>query len=290
MRLLGKVIAFILAILLFILIVIAVLIYSGKSLLNKENLSNYIKNSNILNMDINVIFNLEESGITLKEKIYNLGIESNIPKEIVSDILKSEEINIILGDFFNETIYYLIEERNKPELSSDAINKMLDLAFISLDDNINIMLSEEELKIYILDYANKLKLIVPDKQVMIGVLPISTINSIMNFNVFYLYLIMLIILILLILFLWSFYKPIKYLSICMLFVGTIFVILGCMNNFINHIVLTQIDRLKVLVSPFITILLTIWFKCGVLISFVGVFLLLTYIVINRIVINSYKIK
>ena len=290
MRLLGKVIAFILAILLFILIVIAVLIYSGKSLLNKENLSNYIKNSNILNMDINVIFNLEESGITLKEKIYNLGIESNIPKEIVSDILKSEEINIILGDFFNETIYYLIEERNKPELSIDAINKMLDLAFISLDDNINIMLSEEELKIYILDYANKLKLIVPDKQVMIGVLPISTINSIMNFNVFYLYLIMLIILILLILFLWSFYKPIKYLSICMLFVGTIFVILGCMNNFINHIVLSQIDRLKVLVSPFITILLTIWFKCGVLISFVGVFLLLTYIVINRIVINSYKIK
>ena len=59
-----------------------------------------------MNMDVNLIFNLEESGITLEEKIYNLGIDSNIPQEIVDDILKSEEINFILGDFFSKTIDY----------------------------------------------------------------------------------------------------------------------------------------------------------------------------------------
>ena len=141
MKLIKKILTFFCIIFLFIAIVFTIIIYSGKNLLNKENLSNYIKNSNILNMDINVIFNLEESGMTLKEKIYNLGLECNIPDKIVDDILKSDEINLILGDFFNETIYYLIDERTKPELSDDAINKMIELASLSLEDDINIMLT-----------------------------------------------------------------------------------------------------------------------------------------------------
>ena len=290
MKFIRNLLTFFCIIFLFIAIVFTIIIYSGKSLLNKENLSNYIKNSNILNMDINVIFNLEESGMTLKEKIYNLGLECNIPDKIINDILKSDEINLILGDFFNETIYYLIDERSKPELSEEAVNKMIELASLSLEDNINIMLTDEELKIYVIDYANKLTEIIPDRQVMIGVLPISTINSILNFNINYLYLIMLGLLVLLVLFSWSFYKPIKYLGVNMLVSGIIFVILGCMNNFLNSLILSQIERLKVLVSPFITILLTIWFKCGVLISFSGVFLILIYVVINRIVINSYESK
>ncbi len=290
MKFIRNLLTFFCIIFLFIAIVFTIIIYSGKSLLNKENLSNYIKNSNILNMDINVIFNLEESGMTLKEKIYNLGLECNIPDKIINDILKSDEINLILGDFFNETIYYLIDERSKPELSEEAVNKMIELASLSLEDNINIMLTDEELKIYVIDYANKLTEIIPDRQVMIGVLPISTINSILNFNINYLDLIMLGLLVLLVLFSWSFYKPIKYLGVNMLVSGIIFVILGCMNNFLNSLILSQIERLKVLVSPFITILLTIWFKCGVLISFSGVFLILIYVVINRIVINSYESK
>lgn len=290
MKFISKMLAYICGILLFFAISFLILIYSGKSMLNKENLSNYIKSSNILNIDINVIFNLEESGMTLKEKIYNLGIESNIPEKIMKDILKSEEINIILGDFFNETIYYLIDEREKPQLSEDAVTKMLDLACASLEDHINIMMSEEDLKSYVLDFEDKLMDIVPERQVMIGVLPVSIIKSLLNFNTLYLVLLIFIILILLVLFLWSFYKPIKYLGICLLINGIIFVILGSLNNFFSQFVLSQVERLKFVISPFITIILTIWFKCGVLISFTGVFIIIFYIVINRIVINNNKIK
>ena len=290
MKFVSKMLAYICGILLFFAISFLILIYSGKSILNKENLSNYIKSSNILNIDINVIFNLEESGMTLKEKIYNLGIESNIPEKIMEDILKSEEINIILGDFFNETIYYLIDEREKPQLSNDAVTKMLDLACASLEDHINIMMSEEDLKSYVLDFEDKLMDIVPERQVMIGVLPVSIIKSLLNFNTLYLVLLIFIILILLVLFLWSFYKPIKYLGICLLINGIIFVILGSLNNFFSQFVLSQVERLKFVISPFITIILTIWFKCGVLISFTGVFVIIFYIVINRIVINNNKIK
>lgn len=290
MKFISKMLAYICGILLFFAISFLILIYSGKSMLNKENLSNYIKSSNILNIDINVIFNLEESGMTLKEKIYNLGIESNIPEKIMEDILKSEEINIILGDFFNETIYYLIDEREKPQLSNDAVTKMLDLACASLEDHINIMMSEDDLKSYVLDFEEKLMDIVPERQVMIGVLPVSIIKSLLNFNTLYLVLLIFIILILLVLFLWSFYKPIKYLGICLLINGIIFVILGSLNNFFSQFVLSQVERLKFVISPFITIILTIWFKCGVLISFTGVFVIIFYIVINRIVINNNKIK
>lgn len=290
MKFISKMLAYICGILLFFAISFLILIYSGKSMLNKENLSNYIKSSNILNIDINVIFNLEESGMTLKEKIYNLGIESNIPEKIMEDILKSEEINIILGDFFNETIYYLIDEREKPQLSNDAVTKMLDLACASLEDHINIMMSEDDLKSYVLDFEEKLMDIVPERQVMIGVLPVSIIKSLLNFNTLYLVLLIFIILILLVLFLWSFYKPIKYLGICLLINGIIFVILGSLNNFFSQFVLSQVERLKFVISPFITIILTIWFKCGVLISFTGVFIIIFYIVINRIVINNNKTR
>lgn len=290
MKFISKMLAYICGILLFFAISFLILIYSGKSMLNKENLSNYIKSSNILNIDINVIFNLEESGMTLKEKIYNLGIESNIPEKIMEDILKSEEINIILGDFFNETIYYLIDEREKPQLSNDAVTKMLDLACASLEDHINIMMSEEDLKSYVLDFEDKLMDIVPERQVMIGVLPVSIIKSLLNFNTIYLVALIFVILILLVIFLWSFYKPIKYLGTCLLINGIIFVILGSLNNFFSQFVLSQVERLKFVISPFITIILTIWFKCGVLISFTGVFIIIFYIVINRIVINNNKTR
>lgn len=290
MKFISKMLAYICGILLFFAISFLILIYSGKSMLNKENLSNYIKSSNILNIDINVIFNLEESGMTLKEKIYNLGIESSIPEKIMEDILKSEEINIILGDFFNETIYYLIDEREKPQLSNDAVTKMLDLACASLEDHINIMMSEEDLKSYVLDFEDKLMDIVPERQVMIGVLPVSIIKSLLNFNTIYLVALIFVILILLVIFLWSFYKPIKYLGTCLLINGIIFVILGSLNNFFSQLVLSQVERLKFVISPFITIILTIWFKCGVLISFTGVFIIIFYIVINRIVINNNKTR
>ncbi|HIS90892.1 MAG TPA: hypothetical protein IAC20_04435 [Candidatus Faecisoma merdavium] len=290
MKFISKMLAYICGILLFFAISFLILIYSGKSMLNKENLSNYIKSSNILNIDINVIFNLEESGMTLKEKIYNLGIESNIPEKIMEDILKSEEINIILGDFFNETIYYLIDEREKPQLSNDAVTKMLDLACASLEDHINIMMSEDDLKSYVLDFEEKLMDIVPERQVMIGVLPVSIIKSLLNFNTIYLVALIFVILILLVIFLWSFYKPIKYFGTCLLINGIIFVILGSLNNFFSQLVLSQVERLKFVISPFITIILTIWFKCGVLISFTGVFIIIFYIVINRIVINNNKTR
>ena len=278
------------SVLIFLLIVALVFLYSGKSLTNRENLSHYIKNAEVLNMDINVIFNLEESGITLKEKIYQLGLDSNIPEEVLDDIIKSEEINIIFGDFFSHTIDYLVNGLDKPQLSSDSIDKLKEVANFSLESHINLMLESEELEIYIQDFADQLTEIVPQRHEEIGKLPIASIQTFLNFNQLYLYLLILGLLIIITFCLWSIYKPLKYLAIPMIVSGVLFAILGSMNNFINDYVISNLEGLKPLISPLITILLTIVFKVGVLISFSGVFLMIIYVVINRIVINNHKTK
>ena len=290
MKLINKFITYFCILILFLLIVLIILFHSGRSLINRENLSNYTENADILNMDSNVIFNLDESGITLKEKIYNLAVECNIPEKIILDILKSEEINIVLGDFFNKTIYYLVNGGYKPQLSDDTINKMVQISMISLDEHLNIMMEEDELEKYVLEYCHKLTNIIPDRQEMIGNLPISYVQKFLNFDIWTLYLLAFSCILLLNVLTFSFYKPIKYLGICFFISGVIFVILGCMNNVINDIIVSQITNMKILISPLITILLTIWFKLGVLISFSGVFLILFYIIINRIIINSHKIR
>lgn len=290
MKLINKFITYFCILILFLLIVLIILFHSGRNLINRENLSNYTENADILNMDSNVIFNLDESGITLKEKIYNLAVESNIPEKIILDILKSEEINIVLGDFFNKTIYYLVNGGYKPQLSDDTINKMVQISMISLDEHLNIMMEDDELEKYVLEYCHKLTNIIPDRQEMIGNLPISYIQKFLNFDIWTLYLLAFSCILLLNVLTFSFYKPIKYLGICFFISGVIFVILGCMNNVINDIIVSQISNMKILISPLITILLTIWFKLGVLISFSGVFLILFYIIINRIIINSHKTR
>ena len=152
----GKILAIITSFLMFFLIIIIVLLHSGKSLINRENLSDYVKNAEILNIDLNQIFDKEESGKTLKEEIYQLGLDNNIPEKIMDDILESEELNLILGDFFSKAIDYLINGSNQPQLSGDAINKMISIANLSLENHINIMLDQEQLDKYIIDYCQSL--------------------------------------------------------------------------------------------------------------------------------------
>lgn len=289
-RLIKNIMTFILATILFILILLMITILSCKNLISKENLSDYIKSVDILNMDLGIIFNLDEKGITLKEHIYNLAIENNVPEEIIIDILRSKEINDILGDFFKSTIDYTLKGDIKPSISKDAINKMNKLAQISLEDNINIMISEDELESYINDYALKLTNIVPDRTLIIGNYTVDNINNVLYFNMNYIYISIIIVAILLIIINKSFYKLFKYTGFSLFLCGLIFVIIGCMNNIIIDFLVNKYSSLKNFIDPLITNVSTIIFKNGVLASFSGVFIWLLYIMINRIRINSRKIR
>lgn len=290
MRIIRKILIFIWTVILTFLCLLTIFLISGKSLITRENLSNYIKDAEILNIDVNTIFNQEESGITLKEKITDIAIISGIPEKIVLDMLATDQINDVLGEFFSKTIDYAINGTEKPRLSTEAIDKMKEIANESLENHINIMMEKEELDKSVDRYASNLVELVPDRTQMIGEIPIGSIRLFINFNVVYLYLAIAFVIVLTGLLSWTFYKPIKYIGISLFISGIIFVILGCMNNFIGGLISSQITEFKALIEPLITYILTIWFKSGVLVSFSGVLLITIYIVINRIMINNKNAK
>jgi len=286
MKAFKQIMIFISTIILFFLIMLMIFLNSGKSLITKENLADFVKDSEILNIDVNILFNLGGNKITLKEKIKDIGLESGIPEQIVDDILISDEINSILGDFFSKTIDYAINGEKKPKMSDESVKKMQDVASISLENHINIMMEEEELKSRVLNYTIRLTDFIPERNVIVGELPVEELSLLINFNIIYVYIIVVVIVILLGMLTWSIYKPVKYLGITFLISGIIFVILGCMSDFIVGLMDSQVASFKYLIEPLILSILTIWFKLGVLFSFSGVLLITIYIVINRIIINN----
>lgn len=285
-RIIKKTITFILSLILFFLISIAMFILSSKTLITKENLSNYIKSIDILNVDLGIIFNTEKKGITLKEEIYNLAIESNIPKPIIEDILGSDEINNILGDFFKNTIDYILKGNIKPSISEETTLKMIDLSFNSLEDNMNMMMSEEELEVYVRKYSLKLTDIVPERNLVIDNYAIDKINQIVYFDMTNIYILIVITSLLICIINKSVYKLFKYLGIVMIIDGVIFVVIGCLNDLIITFLPDKYSTLENFILPLITNVLTIIFKNGVLVSFIGIFIYLTYVIANRIKLNN----
>ena len=256
-------------------------ITSCKTLISKENISTFISDANILNVDVNILFNQEESGVTLKEKIYQLALENSIPEEIIEDILKSEQINQLLGDFFNKTITYIIEGGEKPQISQDTIIDIKKVAKLSLNDHINIMIEEEQLSIYIDNYCNDIVKIVPDRNDIVGEIPTESLEKIINFNVMYIYIIVLLLLILISIINKKWFYFINTLGITMLLSGIIFVIFGSMEYIITNLVVEKLSGMIPFIIPLITNILTIGFKTGVFVSFSSIVLILIYVTIKR---------
>lgn len=257
-----------------------------KTLISKENISDFVKEANILNVDVNILFNQEESGITLKEKIVSLAIENKIPKEVIEDILKSKQINKLLGDFFNQTIIYAIKGGNKPEMLEETVSDMKFIATQSLSNHINIMMEEEQLDLYIENYCNAIVNIVPDRSEMIGNFQVDILEDILSFNNYYLYIIIFLLLVLITVINKSLYKFIKYFGITMLISGVLFVVIGSMDYIISNLLLNQITAMQSFISPLITNFLTICFKSGVLVSFSSIVLILMYLTINTMTKNN----
>lgn len=255
-------------------------------LISKENISNFISEGNILNVDVNVLFNQGESGVTLKEKITLLAKENNIPEQIVTDILKSEQINQLLGDFFNQTITYLIEGGNKPQISQDTIDDIKKTASISLNEHINVMIEEEQLNTYIDNYCNSIIDIIPDRSVIVDSNYTQLLEKIINFNVIYLYAIILLFLILSSIINQKWYFFIKILGYSMFTAGIIFVIFGSMEYIISNLVVENVMGIVPFILPLITNILTISFKTGVFVSFSSIVIVLIYLTINRIKISK----
>lgn len=289
MNILRKICALVCSLALFCVLLLVMLLTTTRNLITKDNLASYIRDADILEMKANTLLDIGPDGnqITLKEKIEMIALDAGIPKEIVNDILKSKELNELLGEFFSGTIDYVLNGGAKPKLSDETVQKMKTVALESSARHINIILEDEQLEEYIENYTEELSQLLPERSHYIGNgVWVNNVRQFLNLNSLYLYMTIAILTVFIGLFCWSTYKPLQYLSITMIIAGVIFVIFGSADGILNPLLISKITSMKAIVSPLITNILTLWFKCGVIVSFSGMFLLVIYAVIARVMKHS----
>lgn len=289
MHFFRKLCAFFMAIILFCILLVTMLLITTRNLITKDNLASYIKDANILDMKANTLLDIGPEGkeITLREKISNMALEVGIPKDIVSDILESRELTELLGEYFSGTIDYVLNGGEKPSLSQDTIDKIKQAALESSEKHINITLENEILEEYIETYTDDLRGLLPERGYYIGNGHyINDLKQFLNLNSLYLYLAMAIVVVFIILFTWSLYKPLQYVSIVMILSGFLFVAVGSADGILNGFIISKVTSMQAIISPLITNVLTLWFKCGVIVSFSGMFLLIIYAAISRVMKHS----
>ncbi len=249
------------------------------NLVSENNLNKYIKDADILNIKASYILNVSDD-ITVIEKLENMALELNIPEEIIVDILDSEELKFLLVEYFERSLnsYY-----DDVTISQNTIDKMIDSAHISSMDHLSVVISDEELEYLIIEYCNNIQQLMPEKLEVIGN---STILKVWNYTFDYSFvnyiLIILVLIVIVTLINKDFKISIKYIGLGMLISGVIYVLLGSLDNVINTYLTNELDGIKVILSPLITQLTTIWFQTGFLLSFSGVFIYLIFVFIKRI--------
>ncbi|MEG2321958.1 MAG: hypothetical protein RSB71_00510 [Bacilli bacterium] len=273
------------SILIFSLIIITMFITSNKKLVTKDNLTLYAKNTEVLKLNLKFII---KEDVTLEEKIKELGKSAGIPEDIVFDILKSNELKELFGEFFSKTIDYVINGGKRPVLEKQTVTNITKVATDSLERHLNIVLEKETLVRYIEKYTTDITSIIPNRSEIINNQYFVYMQDILKFNTLYLYFALLGLIILTGLLSKSAYKPLKYLGISMLLGGLIFVIIGSCYGLINPYIVKNIIDLE-LVSSLVRSILNLWFKIGVFVSFTSVIILLIYIAITRIIRHNRKL-
>lgn len=282
LRKIGKIVAFICALGIFVCLLAIMLITTTRNLVTKDNLTHYIKDANILDMKVNTFLDIDED-ITMKEKITQMAYNIGIPKDIVKDILKSQELDELLGEFFSHTIDYVLNGGVKPTLTKETVEKINHVALESSANHINIVLDDETLTDYIEEYTKQIGDLIPERFAIIeSENAYAYLHEILNYNIVYLYITAAILTVLTGFLTWNSYKPIKYLAIPMIVAGVIFTIIGSSDGILNSVITTKIGGIKAIISPLVTNILTVWFKCGIIVSFSGILLLVIYAVIARI--------
>ena len=265
---LKKIIIFLLSglILLFILFLMGLI--SIKTISNKNIITQYL-NKDILNMNSSSIINTDKSQ-TIKELMISLAIDSNIPKEIVDDLEKSNEFNELMGDFFKCVIEYTVLDKKKPTISIETINIITNVSDKSLEDHISIVMDEDELHDYIKDYVQKLNNLVPNNNVTFNY--IILFKNFVSFNIIYLCIILSLLFLALLLVLKNLPQILKCMGVVILIAGVIFVIIGCFEGIIKVTDLT---------THLFSQALNFCFKEGSIVTSIGILLMILSLILKR---------
>ncbi len=250
---------------------------TNKNLITEKNLTSYIEDGDILNVNASYILMTDEN-ITLKNKLSKVALQKGVPDLIVEDIMNSDEINEILATIFSDRIH-----DSEINIDDDLIlNKLNSVALESSESHLNITMSNEELSFYIDQFYNEVLSLLPEHINIIGNVQLLEYWELtIDYDNFVFYICITVIILLFIIINKSLYKPLKFIGISLLACGTIYVLLGSSEVVLNQIIMEQLNGPTDLLSPLITNLLTNWFVLGVVFAFTGIFIIILYNVSYR---------
>ena len=288
-----KIVVTICSILLFFSVVSVMFLTATKNMISKESIADYINKSNILEMKVSKYLNLENTNIsadfTLRETALTLANEANIPESIVDDLIESNELYKLLGDFIKGIINYAIVNEAKPIISAETIASLISVANNSLENHIDIVMEEEELDSNIQKYVDSINNMVPDRSSIVAdSATLDIFKTVLTFNPLYLYGTILVLSVIIGLILFSAYKPLKYLGITTLISGIFYTIIGSLEWPIYNYLKDRVTKIDDLIHPLLEKVLFTCFKEGVIYTVIGVCLIITFVMINRF--NKNKIK
>ncbi len=266
-----------------------------KNILSRESIADYINKSNVLEIQVGKLFKVEDTHLndqlTIRETVLIMADEAGIPSSIIDDLVESYELNNLLGDFIRGIIDHTVIGEEKPIISKEAIVNLKSIANSILENHIEIVMEEEELERYIDKYIASLNNLIPERDYIIAYsYQLDMVRQILTFDVIYIYITGFLLLISISLLSWCWYYSIKALGVSMILSGVVFTVLGSLNWTIYNLIKNHVIKIEGLVKPLLDKILMICFKEGVLFTFIGIIILLLFIVINRFCLNRKQLK
>ena len=293
-RLIKKSLVILCTVLLFFSIISVMLLTATKNIVSKESISDYINKANILELQVGKVLKTDNTSLdnnsTIRETILAMAKNASIPEAIIDDVIKSNELSNLLGDFVKGIIDYAVIGVEKPTISDEAKEQLINTANKSLESHIDLVMEEEELDKYIENFINTLNGMVPERNdIVIDSSKLDLVRNILTFDTTYLYVSILILTSLIVVLLRNWYYPIKSLGITMLISGVLFTIVGCLEWPIYNLIKDSIVKIDDLIHPLLNKVLMICFKEGVIYSALGIVLIILFVVIHRFIDNRKRL-
>ena len=293
-RFIKKSLVILCTVLLFFSIISVMLLTATKNIVSKESISDYINKANILELQVGKVLKTDNTSLdnnsTIRETILAMAKNASIPEAIIDDVIKSNELSNLLGDFVKGIIDYAVIGVEKPTISDEAKEQLINTANKSLESHIDLVMEEEELDKYIENFINTLNGMVPERNdIVIDSSKLDLVRNILTFDTTYLYVSILILTSLIVVLLRNWYYPIKSLGITMLISGVLFTIVGCLEWPIYNLIKDSIVKIDDLIHPLLNKVLMICFKEGVIYSALGIVLIILFVVIHRFIDNRKRL-
>lgn len=294
LKLLGKLLSFILSIIFFIILLLFILITFFKNTMSVDELSNYITSANFFEIETKDIATKETANIrqALEEELQKYGFSS----VLIDEIIESKKVEKLISNHIIEYYNYVMFDNDKPKLVESEIYDIVNIEMIeSYGNRILTKKEKDEYRKLITETVDFINTNLPEKDNFIEFNDIKYFNEIKNFiyaDNFNLIVIsnLILIYVLISIFNWSLYKPLKYLGTSTVFVSCFLIVIYFVEKIAIRYIITSPGTIEYFIRNLIDELAKNIAYQGFIVLIIGVLSLIIYYFFSKIVKHYKKVK